>query len=127
MVIEVAAIASEAIRTSRSESLAGSAIVSSRSARIKCWPCEIYRVFIVVVRPPCTSSQGSTPCCPPTSPVRSDPAWSSPTTETSAAAAPKAIRLRTTLPAPPGIATSRVTVKIGTGASGLIRLTSPYT
>ena len=61
------------------------------------------------MRPPCTSSQGSTFGCPPIRPVRSEPAWSSPTTEMNATAAPSAVRLRTTLPAPPGIASSRST------------------
>ena len=43
----------------------------------------------------------------------------------SATAAPSAVRLRTTLPAPPGSPISRVTWRIGTGASGLIRVMSP--
>jgi hypothetical protein len=84
-------------------------------------------VFSVVVRPPWTSSHGSTFACPPTRAVNADPASSSPTTVMNAAAAPRAVRLRNTLPAPPGIRTSRSIARIGTGASTLIRFTSPYT
>ena len=121
----VAATASPAMRTSRSASRAWIGATNSWSARNNCWPVATKRVLVVVARPPCTSSQGSTPGWPPISPVRSLPAWSSPTTETKATAAPSAVRLRTTLPAPPGSATSRSTVRTGTGASGLTRSTRP--
>ncbi len=113
------------MRSMRSASRGWIGSVCSRSARSNCCPEASSRVFSVVVRPPCTSSQGSTFGWPPIRPVRSDPAWSSPTTEMNAVAEPSAVRLRTTFPAPPGKATSRSIDRIGTGASWLIRDTSP--
>ena len=122
-------MASQAMRTSRSASLGWIASVSSRSARNSGWPWwppwATKRVFSVVQRPPCTSSHGSTPGWRPISPVSSEPAASSPTTETKATALPSAPRLRMTLPAPPATARSRCTFRIGTGASMLMRSTSP--
>jgi hypothetical protein len=121
----VAATASEAIRTSRSARRGWMGESCSWSARSMCCPADTKRVLVVVARPPCTKSQGSTPGWPPIRPVRSLPAWSSPTTDTKATAAPSAVRFRTTLPAPPGSATSRSTASTGTGASGLTRETRP--
>ena len=63
----VAATASPAMRTSRSASRAWIGATSSWSARSNCWPVATKRVLVVVARPPCTSSQGSTPGWPPIS------------------------------------------------------------
>ncbi len=83
------------------------------------------RVLMVVRRLGSTSRWGSMRGSAPTSWMTSRLAWSSPITEMKQVSAPSATRLRTTLPAPPSMASSRSTDTTGIGASGETRSTWP--
>ena len=67
----------------------------------------------------------STPSTSPSNCANSRPSASSPTTPIRFVFMPRDARFRATLPAPPGIAASRVRRMTGTGASGEIRVTLP--
>ena len=83
------------------------------------------RVLMVVGR---LASRASTASTPPDSHSAASmpPASSSPTADSSSGLAPRAARLRATLPAPAGgVALAAHTRTTGTGASGEMRPTSP--
>ena len=105
--------------------------ISSRSSRVSrsirttcCW-CAMIRVLMLVVRSKCCSRPSQPTRCSSSRLVNFFPASSRPMTPSASAEVFKAVRLRATLAAPPGMKLSRSNSTTGTGASGEMRETRP--
>ena len=105
----------------------GFSLVISSSTRKICWLPARKRVFRLVGLPVMITGSKRMAGSFANSSCNDLPASSSPQTPIKCTCSPNCARLQATFAAPPGIWRIRLWLKIGTGASGEIRVTAPST